>query len=164
MNILILFILLQGTIEQIKSTSLGELEIGSDLEQFLVLTHNNRTIKKEIISLEGDDYDIYNVYQNDRIIFAVEPDCNPSCVVWRIWINSDIFKTEKGIGIHNTLGDIKKHYKIKGFAVGEGRIAILVEDFDYSFLLDSRQIPDDWWGNQSLDKLNNNIRIDQIII
>jgi hypothetical protein len=147
--------------EIIKSTSLGEIKIGMSIEEFLQLSLNNRTIRKELINLEGDYYDIYNIYEDDQIVYSVEPDEEK---VWRIWIYGKNLKTEKGIGIGNSLGEIRKHYKIKYFSVGEGQVAIILEDFEYSFLLDSRQIRKKWWSEQSLDGLEDEILINLIII
>lgn len=147
--------------EIIKSKSIGEIRLGMPIDDFLKLSLENKTIKKELINLEGDDYDIYNVYENGQVIYAVEPDEEKA---WRIWIYSGKIKTEKGICIGNTLKDIRTHYQVKEFVVGEGAVAIIVKNYEYSFILESAEIPENWWRNQKLETLNDNLKIGMIII
>ena len=131
-----------------KSDAIDGVKIGMPINEFLEIKKDNRIVKKEIISLEGDDYDIYNIYRNNEILYAVEPQCEEECTVWRIWVYSKEFKTKEGVGIGNKLGDLKKKYTLKDVITGEGSVAILVEEINLSFILDSLEIPDSWWTNQ----------------
>ncbi|MGE5436663.1 MAG: hypothetical protein ACM3O3_05495 [Syntrophothermus sp.] len=144
----------------IKSNALGNIKIGMHIAEFLIM-FPHEDIKKEKISLEGDDYEIYNFYKNDNVIFSVEPDEDK---IWRIWIHSNKITTEKGLKIGDNLKDIRKNYKIKDFVVGEGQVAIILENYDYSFMLESIEIPEDWWTNQKLETLTDNLKIESIII
>ncbi len=144
----------------IKSKSLGEIKIGMPISEFLNLT-KDQDVKKEQISLEGDDYDIYNVYKNGEIIYSVEPDGEN---VWRIWVRGGNIKTEKGLKIGSTLKEIKENYSIKDFAVGEGNVAILLDGYEYSFILESIKIPEGWWLDQRLETLSDSLKIESIII
>lgn len=147
--------------EIIKSKSIGEIKLGMPIDDFLKLSLENKTIKKELINLEGDDYNIYNIYEHGQVIYAVEPDEEK---VWRIWIYSGKLKTKKGIGIGNTLKDIRTHYQVKEFVVAEGQVAIIVENYEFSFLLESGEIPENWWSNQKIDTLSDNLKVGLIII
>ncbi|MGE5393959.1 MAG: hypothetical protein ACM3P1_04390 [Candidatus Saccharibacteria bacterium] len=144
----------------IKSNGLGNLKTGMQVaEIFIMFPYED--IKKETINLEDDEYDVYNFYKNDKVIFSVEPNNEK---IWRIWIHSERITTEKGLKIGDRLRDIKKYYKIKDFVVGEGQVAINVENYDYGFILESKEIPEGWWTNQKLETLNDNLKIESIII
>ena len=160
----VLVSILLFTNDIIKTDSIDGVKIGMSIQEFLKLKKENRIVKKEKISLEGDDYDIYNVYKDKKILYGVEPQCEKECNVWRIWVYSKDFKTKENIGIGNKLGDLKKKYTISEFITGEGRVAILVKEINISFLLDSSRIPDSWWSNQSLENLNDELKIVVIII
>ena len=146
----------------IKDRELDGISIGMTVEDFLKVTNEKYSVKKETISLEGLESSIYNVYENEEIIYAVELGMEER-LVWRIWLYSVKFKTEKGIGIGNTLGELRENYTIKSYSVGEGKIAVFVEEIAVSFLLDSRQIPREWWSEMKYANLNDNVVIDLII-
>lgn len=136
------------------------------INDFLKICKGNSVVKKEKIQLEGDSYDIYNVYRNGKVAYAVEPDCEKECKVWRIWVYSVDFKTKEGIGIGNTLADVMKKYTIKELSTeGEGHISITTEEAEkISFFLDSSKLPPTWWSNPSLTTLNEDRKIDLIIV
>lgn len=164
--ILILIIIISFFQNQgiITSNSLDEIKIGMLIDDFYRFTDTSLTIKKESIKLEGDLYDIYNVYSKDTLVFAVEPDCEDICKIWRIWLYSPHYKTMEGIGVGNTLGDLKEKYTIKSFNSEEGSVSVSVEQIDLGFQMDSKNIPDTWWSNQSLKGLSDSLKIDLIII
>lgn len=149
----------------IDSGSIGEIKIGMTINDFLKISNAKEIVKKEKIQLEGDSYDIYNIYRNNKIVYAVEPNCEKECKVWRIWIYGKVFKTKEGIGVGNTLADLKKKYLIKELSTeGEGRVAIFVKEVNITFFLDSSKIPENWWSNQSVNTLSENLEITSIII
>jgi len=127
--------------DTIDSNSIDGISIGMPIKDFIETVSNNRIVKKEKINLEGDSYDIYNVYDNGELLYAVEPDCELNCRVWRIWIYSSDYKTKKGLGIGNSLSDLRKNYTITDFVTGEGRVEILVKESELSFLLNASKIP-----------------------
>jgi len=47
--------------------------VGQKINDFISLTQQQFNVRKETFQLEGDDYDIYNVYENGQKLFAVEP-------------------------------------------------------------------------------------------
>ncbi|MFN3554580.1 MAG: hypothetical protein ACK4VN_01310 [Bacteroidales bacterium] len=165
---------LSDTVEQISKDSLKRvLEIGTSItysenaiyvgqpiSDFVSLTEQLFNVKKETISLEGDDYDIYNVYANGQILFGVEPEFNKPDKVWRIWIYSSDFKTEKGIGVGSTLADIKMKYQVENIGTEEG-LNVRVKDISVSFLMDNSKI---WWDNLRNEEVFKNIPIRTMII
>lgn len=145
----------------IKTNSIEGIKIGMSVDEFLKLSFDNAEIKKELISIEGDDFDIYNIYKDDKIIYTVEPDKGK---IYRIRVKEKSIKTEKGIGVGNTMADIRKHYKIKHFGAAEGQVSIIVENYTYSFMLNEAEIPKAWWQNPTLKELKDDLQIKFILI
>jgi len=145
----------------IKSGAVGVVHIGMSLEKFRKLPMLHKTVKKVTKNMEGDDYDFYNVYENEQLVYSVEPDAEK---IWRIWIYGEKFKTEKGIGVGNSLGDIKKNYEIADFSGEEGQVTIMPKDFAGSFILKSTDIPESWWMNRKFEDLSENLKIEAIIL
>lgn len=149
----------------INSDSIDGVKIGMPIAEFLKISNERDTVKKEQIQQEGENYDIYNVYRNNKIVYVVEPDCGTDCNVWRIWIYGEDFKTKEDIGVGNTLADLKKTYTIKELSTeGEGRVAIFVNEINISFILDPNKIAESWWANQTIAGLNDELVIEMIII
>ena len=134
-----------------------------DISEFLESKSGIYDVKEETISLEGDDYPIFNVYENSELIYAVEPE-ETEKKVWRIWLYSKKFKTDLGIGIGNTLGDLKEKYTVSEVITGEGNVSVIVKEIDVSFLLDTSRIPLGWWNEVKMEELENDLPIDLIII
>ncbi|WP_299892342.1 hypothetical protein [uncultured Lacinutrix sp.] len=161
LNIIILFLFVNSGI--IGNDSVDSVKIGMDISKFLESKSGIYEVKEETISLEGDDYSIFNVYENTELIYAVEPEETVK-KVWRIWLYSKKFKTDLGIGVGNTLGDLKEKYTVEEISTGEGNVAVIVKEIEVSFLLDTSQIPREWWNEIKMEELENDLPIGLIII
>ena len=161
LTIISLFLVLNSGI--IENDCVDNVKIGMDISEFLKNKSNIYNVKNETISLEGDENTIYNVYNNSELIYAVEPN-ETGKKVWRIWLYGKDFKTEFGIGVGNTLGDLKEKYKIQEIITGEGNVAVIVKEIKVSFLLNTSEIPKDWWDEMKMDELKNDLSIELIII
>jgi hypothetical protein len=137
--------------------------VGQKINDFISLTQQRFNVRKETFQLEGDDYDIYNVYENGQKLFAIEPVSGKTDLVWRIWIHSAEVKTEKGIGVGSTLADIKTKYQIENIGMEEG-LHITVEEVGVVFLMDSEKLPENWWSSMDNDKIPGNLPITAMII
>ena len=63
--------------------------------------------------------------------------------VWRINVHDPSYKTNGGIGVGSTFGDLKKHHKVSSIEIGEGNVFAYVEELDMSFCLNySKEIPE----------------------
>ena len=144
------------------STTISEnaIYVGQPINDFVSLTEQFYNVKKETISLEGDDYDIYNVYENGQILFGVEPNFDKPNTAWRIWIYSSDLKTEKGIGVGSTLADIKMKYQVENIGTEEG-LNVQVKDISVGFLMDNSKI---WWDNMENEEVFKNIPIRKMVI
>ena len=97
------------------------------------------------------------------MIYAVEPD-EKGEKVWRIWLYGKRFKTELGIGVGNTLADLKNKYTIDDMSTAEGAVFILVKEIEVGFELDGSKISREWWNEMKLEELKNDLPISLIII
>jgi len=148
----------------IYKSSVGSIKIGLPISVFKkYIEKSNKTIKVEAINLEGNDYKVYSVYDNDILLYKVEPDCNTKCYVWRIWISNKSIKTEKGIGIGSNLESILKSYEIDYLSTEEG-IVIVPMNKNFSFSLVTDKLSSEWWSNPTIDKLDKNKTIVSEII
>jgi len=142
--------------------------VGQKISEFIFQVQQQYEVKKEIIQLEGDDYDIYNVYENGEKIYAVEAGFDNPDIVWRISIYSPKFKTEKGIGVGSTFAEIKSKYHIDYIQTEGGGLGISVKENPISFYMDISKLPkgwwDDWWEKRNKKKIPENLPIEEIII
>ena len=161
LTIIILFLFINSGF--IKNDSVDGVIIGMDIAEFLESKSEIYKVKEETINLEGDDYPIFNVYENSELIYAVEPD-EKEKKVWRIWLYEKRFKTDLGVGVGNTLGDLRDKYTLEEMSTAEGSVVISVKEIEVSFLLDTSQISKEWWNEIKIEELENDVLIDLIII
>ena len=147
----------------IETDCVDDVKIGMKISEFLETKNKIYIIKEDTINLEGDDYPIFNVYENSELIYAVEPDETES-KVWRIWLYGKRFKTETGIGIGNTFADLKEKYTITDMSTAEGSVVISVKEIEVGFELDASQIPREWWNEIKMEDLKSDLPITLIII
>lgn len=81
--------------------------------------------------------------------------------VWRITVYAKNYKTDKGICVGSTLGDLRKRYRVDSIEVGEVGIFAYVEDLDMSFVLDFTGPLSE---NFDPSKINSNVRIVKILV
>lgn len=72
-----------------------------------------------------------------EVELVAELDCN---VIWRVKVFSADYKTEEGLYIGSTLGDLKKHFMFSEVLRGEGNIVVHSKEKDLSFFLDVYQM------------------------
>jgi hypothetical protein len=83
--------------------------------------------------------------------------------VWRIWLYGQKYKTELGIGIGNTLADLKNNYTIDDISIAEVSEFILVKEIEVGFELNGSKIPRECWNEMKLEELKNDLPISLII-
>jgi hypothetical protein len=149
----------------ITSNSVDGVVIEENIKEFIAEVEKRYTVKKEKMQLEGDSYDIYNVYDKGKKIYSIEPYSDKPDNVDRIWIYGKEFKTEKGIGVGSTLADIKSKYNVESISTeGEGGLQILVKEISVGFIMDNSKLPKDWWGKMDNKEIPESSPIEEIII
>lgn len=118
--------------------------------EFFKITEAKRTVEEGIISSEGEDYLIYRVYDADELLYTAEP-LPDEYIIYRIEIYSGRFKTERGIGVGNSLGELRKAYSdINIIAEGRG-INVFAEDCSIIFVLDDSKATGDIFSKETED-------------
>lgn len=72
---------------------------------------------------------------NGGVVAELVPKGN-GLVVWRIAVTNPNVRTEKGIGVGSSVGELRSHYAIAGVGSGEGRVFVRVDELSASFELD----------------------------
>jgi hypothetical protein len=87
-------------------------------------------IKKDSKSEDGDHYSIIKIMLKGESKTALELEtmCMDICLISRITLFSDKYKTVKGIGIGSTAGELKKKCSISLVRGGEKGIMIFTDD------------------------------------
>jgi|GEM_PF-5223889 len=147
----------------IKSNSVDGVVIGEKIEDFIAKVQQRFTVKKEKIRMEGDDYDIYNVYEGKRKLYAVEPDFDKPDIIFRIWIHDSKCKTEEGIGVGSTFADIKSKYTIERITT-ENMFMIHVKEISISIIPDISNLPESLQIKPDKEKMPDNLPIKMIIL
>jgi hypothetical protein len=97
--------------------------------------------------IDGIDYEIYYVYENDELIFGVEP--YSSEMIGEIRVFGPTYRTEKGVGAGSTFAEVKAKYSIK--TVEEGGLHIFVEEIPASFYLETfGDVWDEWPDDETI--------------
>lgn len=147
----------------ITNNSVDGVAIGDKIAEFIAEVNQRYTVKKEISQLEGDDFDIYNVYENKQKIYSIEPDFDQPDIIHRIWVFSSKFKTAEGIGIGSTLSEIKSKYHIETISTEAG-LHVFVKEISVCFILDDSKLPKGWWEKMDIEKIPANLAVVEIII
>jgi hypothetical protein len=107
----------------------GKVVINMD-EQKLASIFPGSQIKTDKKSEEGNEYSIINVTVtgDTKVSLEMETMCMDICLISRIDVYSDKFKTIKGIGVGSLVGDLKKNYNVTSVIGGEKGIMIYTEE------------------------------------
>lgn len=113
---------------------IGEIEIGMEIEK-LKEQFPEEQIKTTTKSMEGEDYTIYHVFfgEKDVISMEVEPiSTDKGEIISRMMLYDNRAKTEEGIGVGNTIAELREAYNIKSYYVSaiDGDIFAAVEEYE----------------------------------
>ena len=147
----------------ITNNSVDGVVIGENIEDFIAKAQQRFTVKKEKISMEGDDYDIYNVYEDDRKLYSVEPDFDKPEIIFRIWIHDAKCKTKERIGVGSSFADIKSKYTIERITT-ENMFVIHVKEISISLIPDISDLEESLAIKPDKDKLPDNMLIKTIVL
>jgi hypothetical protein len=104
---------------------IGEIEIGMEIEK-LKEQFPEEQIKSTTKSMEGEDYTIYHVFfgEKDVISMEVEPiSTDKGEIISRMMLYDNTPKTKEGIGVGNTIAELREAYNIKSYYVSAIRMS-----------------------------------------
>lgn len=85
-------------------------------------------------------------------------------IVSRINIYGKNFKTDKGVGVGSTLGELRKNHHINWIELGEIGLIARVDDLGMSFVLFLITIPEDWFLTRDMKLIPDDVTILSILI
>ncbi|MCL2101161.1 MAG: hypothetical protein FWH22_05550 [Fibromonadales bacterium] len=137
--------------------------IGQPLSEFISIFEKQYKVVKGVISLEGDDYPAYDVFENDELLFQVELHPDRLETAHRIWIYSPQIKTQKGIGVGSTYGELKSKYNI-AWVSEEGGLNVWVEGLSALFRM-TGEFPEDFdWSWLDKESMPKNLTVQEIML
>jgi hypothetical protein len=88
----------------------------------------------------------------------------PGFVVSSITVYDPRFKTEKGVGVGSTLGEIRKKYKVDWIAYCEGPLCARVNEIGMTFALDFFKVSREWDKTRKQALIPDSARVTWILV
>ncbi|MEJ8757328.1 mechanosensitive ion channel protein MscS [Pontibacter sp. H259] len=127
---------------QILPEKVGFISIGDDIEQMRQSIPAGFTIQDTTLQQEGTEATAYIIRPEAHSKgFLVEQQCNPACAVWRFNVQSDKYKTAKGIAVGTTYKQVQQAHPISTVTLGDAGLVAVAKDGGISFILDEDKIP-----------------------
>ena len=127
---------------QIQPEKVGFISIGDDIEQMRQTIPTGFTIKDTTLQQEGTPATAYVISAETHSKgFLVEQQCNPTCSVWRLNVQSDKYKTPKGIAVGSAYSQVQKTHPISTVTLADGGLVAVAKEGGISFVLNTEQIP-----------------------
>ncbi|MCL2027816.1 MAG: hypothetical protein FWG79_04935 [Bacteroidales bacterium] len=137
--------------------------IGQPVSELISIFEKQYEVVRGVISLEGDDYPAYDVFENDELLFQVELHPDRLETAHRIWIYSPQIKTQKGIGVGSTYGELKSKYNI-AWVSEEGGLNVWVEGLSALFRM-TGEFPEDFdWSRLDKESMPESLTIQEIML
>lgn len=144
----------------------GRISISMTIDE-LYKNYDRKLINLTDLFLEGyftPALEIYLDKKTDKPSLVVEIGWANGWSVSRINVYDKKFHTEKGIKVGSTLKDLRKNYNIEWISSGETHFCAYVQEIGISFLLDSFDIPLDWYKNREMKLIPDSAKIISILI
>ena len=128
----------------IEKGRVGNLEVGMPIDRVREQVAAGMVVNDTTLRLEGQQSTAYVLRRkNQERGLLIEQICEPNCVVWRINVESQDYKTSKGIGVGSKYGEVTKAYPIGTVALVDDNFVAVSEEAGMSFVLDDTQLPQD---------------------
>jgi hypothetical protein len=123
----------------ISGKSVGKISLGMPTTQLETMLLSSYIVLKRKVLVKDTYNDVYKVLDqsNEPLFFVYEN----KGLVWGISIISDLFKTEKGIGINSNLGDIRINYPRVNVGISEKKIPFVkIDGVDGLFVIQNEGV------------------------
>ena len=123
----------------ISGKSVGKISLGMPTAQLETMLLSSYIVLKRKVLVNDIYYDVYKVLDqsNEPLFFVYENKDR----VWGISIISEIFKTEKGIGIGSSLGNMRVNYPRVNVGISEKKIPFVkIDGVDGLFVIQSEGV------------------------
>jgi hypothetical protein len=123
----------------ISGKSVGKISLGMPTTQLETMLLSSYIVLKRKVLVNDIYYDVYKILDqsNEPLFFIYENKGR----VWGISIISEIFKTEKGIGIGSSLGNMRMNYPRVSMGISEKKIPFVrIDGVDGLFVIQSEGI------------------------
>ena len=120
----------------------GFVTIADDIEQMRQTIPAGFAIADTMLQQEGTQATAYIIRpENEDKGILVEQQCTPDCKVWRLNVQSEKYKTVKGVGVGDTYEKAQKQHPINTVTLADGGLVAVAKDGGMTFVLDPTQIP-----------------------
>jgi hypothetical protein len=123
----------------ISGKSLGKISLGMSTTQLETILLSSYVVLKRKVLVNDIYYDVYKVLDqsNEPLFFVYEN----KGLVWGIAIINEIFKTERGIGINSSLGEMRINYPQVGVGISEKKTPFVkIDGVDGLFVIQSEGV------------------------
>ncbi len=146
----------------------GHVEIGMTIDS-LYTKYERRSTRLTDLRLEGTFSPALEIRLKGRgngrkPSLIAEIGCQEGWVVSRVSVYDRRFKTDEGIGVGSTLGDLRKFYTVDWIAPGEIGVFARVEELAMSFALDKTKIPQEWYQTEDQTLIPDSVEVVSILI
>jgi hypothetical protein len=93
-----------------------------------------------------------------------KPSASYGFIVGRITVNDPQLKTNVGIGVGSTLGEIRRWYKVDWITFGEGPLVARVEEIQMSFALDYSMPSEEWYRTHDQALIPDTSRVISVLL
>ncbi|WP_207435558.1 hypothetical protein [Sabulibacter ruber] len=149
----------------LQSGQAGMVRIGMPIEE-MKKAYGETKLRTIDHTLEGTTTTAYEVLgERRRPDLRVEQECTGNaCKVSRITVLNSAFKSQTGVGIGSTFGDVKKSFNITRVSPGESNFVAISETEKMSFVLDMRGIPAQRWAKLKVDDIPNSTLVSGVML
>ena len=95
---------------------------------------------------------------------SMEATVGSGFTIANITVFDSAFKTDNGIGVGSTLGDIRRKYKVDWIDFGEGPLFARVEAIGMSFALDYSNPSAEWYQTRNMNLIPDKAKVRSILL
>ncbi|MBC5775140.1 mechanosensitive ion channel protein MscS [Pontibacter sp. KCTC 32443] len=127
---------------QIAPDRVGFITIGQNIEQMRQAIPAGFTITDTTLQQEGMQATAYIIKPDQQTKgILVEQQCKQDCNVWRLNVQSDLYKTAKGVHVGSTYSEVQNIHPISTVTLADGGLVAVAKDGGMTFVLETAQIP-----------------------